>query len=100
MTKRPSCLVSLASVAIAVALPAPTASAQAVDTARIEAGGQNDWLTNHGSYKSFNYSPLSQINASNVGNLGVAWIHIPGKSTRGLQSTPLVADGVLYYTGS
>jgi PQQ-dependent dehydrogenase (methanol/ethanol family) len=35
-----------------------------------------------------------------VQSLGVAWIHVPGKSTRGLQSTPLVADGVLYYTGS
>ena len=31
-------------------------------------------------------------------DLGVAWIHVPGQSTRGLQSMPLVADGVLYYT--
>ena len=99
MKKRPSCLASIASVAIAAAFSAP-ALAQSVDTARIEAGGQNDWLTKNGSYKSYNYSPLSQINASNVGNLAVAWMHIPGKSTRGLQSTPLVADGVLYYTGS
>jgi alcohol dehydrogenase (cytochrome c) len=35
-----------------------------------------------------------------VQSLGVAWIHVPGKSTRGLQSMPLAADGVLYYTGS
>src|ERR1700745_1855086 len=77
-----------------------SALAQAVDPARIGPAGQNDWLTYHGSYKSYHYSPLSQINTGNVSNLGVAWIHIPGRSTRGLQSMPLVADGVLYYTGS
>jgi glucose dehydrogenase len=88
------------SVAVAATLAASPIFAQSVDTARIDAGGQNDWLTYHGSYKSYHYSPLAQINPSNVANLGVAWIHIPGRSTRGLQSMPLVADGVLYYTGS
>src|SRR6202022_3641204 len=87
-------------VAIAAMLAASSTFAQTVDTARIEAGGQNDWLTYHGSYKSYHYSPLAQINTSNVSNLSVAWIHIPGRSTRGLQSMPLAADGVLYYTGS
>ncbi len=57
-------------------------------------------LTYHGSYKSYHYSPLDQVNANNVSNLSIAWIHIPGRSTRGVQSMPLVADGVLYYTGS
>src|SRR5215475_12213388 len=88
------------SLAVGAALAASSALAQSVDTARIENGGQNDWLTYHGTYKSYHYSPLSQINTSNVGNLDIAWIHIPGRSTRGLQSMPLVADGVLYYTGS
>src|SRR6266513_3860861 len=92
--------VSSAAVAIGATLAASSAFAKRVDTARIEAAGQNDWLTYHGSYKSYHYSPLAQINPGNVANLGVAWIHIPGRSTRGLQSMPLVADGVLYYTGS
>ena len=74
--------------------------AQPVDTARIEAGGANDWLTYHGSYKGYDFSGLDQINTNNVKNLAVAWTHIPGRSTRGLQSMPLAADGVLYYTGS
>src|SRR5664280_991293 len=87
-------------LAVGATLAASPSFAQTVDTARIEAGGQNDWLTYHGSYKSYHYSPLAQINTSNVGNLSVAWIHIPGRSTRGLQSMPLVADGVLCYTGS
>ena len=80
---------------------AGTASlAQPVDTARIAAGSPNDWLTYHGAYNGWNYSGLDQINPSNVKDLAVAWIHVPGRSTRGLQSVPLVADGVLYYTGS
>src|SRR6266849_4821371 len=100
MKKLSKCIALPVAVAFAATLAASSTFAQSVDTARIEAGGQNDWLTYHGSYKSYHYSPLAQINASNVGNLGVAWLHIPGKSTRGLQSMPLVADGVLYYTGS
>jgi alcohol dehydrogenase (cytochrome c) len=41
-----------------------------------------------------------QINADNVKNLKVAWSHAMPRSTRGLQSFPLVADGVLYNSGS
>ena len=100
MKKQPRRLAISVALAIGATLVESSTFAQPVDTARIEAGGQNDWLTYHGSYKSWHYSPLAQINTSNVSNLSVAWIHIPGRSTRGLQSMPLVADGVLYYTGS
>ncbi len=88
------------SIAVGAALTALPALAQPVDTARIEAGGANDWLTYHGSYRSYHYSGLDQINAFNVKDLQVAWMHVPGRSTRGLQSMPLAADGVLYYTGA
>jgi len=100
MKKQPKNLAVSVALAISATLAASSAFAQQVDTARIEAGGQNDWLTYHGSYKSYHYSPLDQINTNNVSNLSVAWIHIPGRSTRGLQSMPLAVDGVLYYTGS
>ena len=33
-------------------------------------------------------------------DLQVAWIHFPGKTTRGIESMPLAKDGVLYYSGS
>jgi alcohol dehydrogenase (cytochrome c) len=93
-------LASCAAVALIAVLAAPPASA--VDPSRILAAEQNpaDWLTYHGGYKSYHYSALDQINASNIKNLEVAWMHLPGRSTRGLQSMPLVADGVLYYSGS
>ncbi|RXH35322.1 alcohol dehydrogenase [Bradyrhizobium nanningense] len=88
--------------AIAVAPLAWAIAPSEINPARIEAAEQNpsDWLTYHGGYKSYHYSGLDQINANNVKNLEVAWIHMPGRSTRGLQTMPLVADGVLYYSGS
>jgi alcohol dehydrogenase (cytochrome c) len=58
----------------------------------------NDWLMYHQNYKSWHYSPLSEINADNVKGLKVAWIHTPGATKRGVQSFPLAVDGVLYYT--
>src|SRR5258707_2626308 len=93
-------LAGCAALALAAVVVAPPASA--IDPARLQAAEQtpNDWLTYHGGYKSQHYSALDQINAGNVKNLGVAWIHLPGRSTRGLQSMPLAADGVLYYSGS
>jgi alcohol dehydrogenase (cytochrome c) len=78
------------------------AQAQPIDASRLESAdtNPNDWLTYHGSYKGFDYSGLSQINTSNVKDLDVAWMHFPGRTTRGVQSMPLAADGVLYYSGS
>jgi alcohol dehydrogenase (cytochrome c) len=94
-----------AALALAAALTTSPAAAQGtagVDSARLLAADNNpnDWLTYHGSYKSYHYSALDQINAGNVKNLQVAWMHLPGRSTRGLQSMPLAADGILYYSGS
>ncbi len=60
----------------------------------------NNWLTYHGSFKGWHYSGLDQINKSNVKNLHLSWMHTPASSKRGIQSFPLVADGVLYYTSA
>ena len=56
-----------------------------------------NWMTYHGTYKSWHYSPLDQINSSNVGRLVEAWSHVASRANRGLQSFPLAIDGVLYY---
>lgn len=93
---------SLGLVAGAALLGALAAGAGAVDPSRLLSADKNpnDWLTYHGSYKSWHYSALDQINRDTVQDLKVAWTHHPGRSTRGVQSFPLVADGVLYYSGS
>ena len=45
------------------------------------------------------YSPLTQINADNVKQLGLAWsLDLP--KDRSLTATPLAVDGVLYFTAS
>ena len=75
--------------------PAPQAMAMPADAA---AG--KDWMTYHGTWRSYHFSSLDQINTDNVKSLQVAWTHDPGRDTRGLQSMPLVQDGVLYYSGS
>lgn len=56
----------------------------------------NDWPQYHRSYNAWRFSPLTQINKSNVKKLKVAWIHQPGNITHGLQATPIEIDGVLY----
>jgi alcohol dehydrogenase (cytochrome c) len=59
-----------------------------------------DWTTYHGTWRSYHYSSLDQINTDTVKDLQVAWTHDPGRNTRGLQSMPLAQDGILYYSGS
>jgi glucose dehydrogenase len=63
----------ITTVAIALAATALTATAYAQDAKSLAEPGK-DWETFHGSYKSWNYSPLSQINTDNVGKLKVAFI--------------------------
>ena len=77
-------------------------SAAAIDVSRLDITKENpnDWLTYHGSYKSWHYSALDQINTSNIDRAQSRLDAFTGRTTRGLQSFPLVADGVLYYSGS
>ncbi len=57
----------------------------------------DNWPQYHRSFNAWRFSPLKDIDKSNVGQLKVAWIHQPGNITHGLQATPIVIDGVLYY---
>jgi PQQ-dependent dehydrogenase (methanol/ethanol family) len=57
-----------------------------------------NWMTYHGTYKSWHYSPLDQINTGNVTKLAEAWSHVASRANRGLQGFPLAIDGVVYYS--
>src|SRR6476646_10236993 len=87
-------------LALGTALAAVPAAAQTSQELEAATTNPNDWLSYHGTYKGYNYSGLEQINADNVKNLQVAWMHFPGRTTRGIQSMPLAKDGILYYSGS
>lgn len=58
-----------------------------------------EWMTGGRDYKQSYYSPLEQINAANVANLGFAWNRDIGPANS-LRGTPIVVDGVMYLSGA
>ena len=56
-----------------------------------------NWLNWRGNYEGWGHSPLSQINADNVGDLVPVWSFSTGV-TEGHQAPPMVNDGVMYIT--
>jgi glucose dehydrogenase len=56
---------------------------------------QANWTTIGGTAENTHYSSLDQINRSNVGQLKEAWRFDTGEGG-GMETTPLVIDGVLY----
>src|SRR5882762_5145733 len=57
-----------------------------------------DWTMYGRTYDEQRFSPLNQISEQNIGQLGLAWSRELG-TTRGLEATPLVSNGVIYTTG-
>lgn len=55
------------------------------------------WLMYNGTYSSQHYSGLGQINPLNVQKLGLEWV-FQARSLEKFETTPLVADGVMYLT--
>ncbi len=56
---------------------------------------KQDWPSYGGSSENNHYSPLTQINRSNVKQLTIAWI-FDTQEEGGLQTSPIIVDGVLY----
>ncbi|MEO0606444.1 MAG: PQQ-binding-like beta-propeller repeat protein, partial [Myxococcota bacterium] len=80
--------------------PAP-AGIDTLDTKAIIANDATDkeWPSYGLDYAETRHSQLAQIDTSNVGELGLAWSY-DLESIRGVESSPLVVDGVMYVTGS
>ena len=83
---------------------ATNANSGARGTAKIDGeflatgGDGSDWAAASYSYAEQRFSPLDQINAENVENLGIAWsAELP--DARAQEATPIVVDGVMYVTG-
>ena len=56
-----------------------------------------NWLTYGGGYQEHNYSPLEQINTTNISGLKLAWMYQIGVSHH-FETEPLIFDGVMYIT--
>ena len=76
-----------------------TLSAQDVTDARLAraADEPQNWLHYSGTYSGQRYSPLRQIDASNVKNLEIKWM-LQDQVFGSWESSPLVVDGVMYLT--
>jgi quinohemoprotein ethanol dehydrogenase len=78
----------------------PTATTVTGPDNAMLANAQNEaseWLTYGRDYAEQRFSPLNQINTNNVTDLGVAWTYDTGE-VRGHEASPLVKDGVMYFT--
>ena len=60
---------------------------------------RSEWISYGRSDGEQRYSPLAEIDDSNVAELSLAWT-TPTGTTRGMEATPLVHDGVMYVSGS
>ena len=77
----------------------PLAAGVTFDRLRNAQSEPHNWLMYWGNYQGTHYSPLAQIDASNVRQLQAVWaLPLPGDAV--LEGTPLVVDGVMYATGS
>src|SRR2546428_13601431 len=91
---------AVSTLLVLLSLDVTPVRAQGAGLSRLLNVDPNDWPMYHRTYDSHRFSPLGQINKTNVKELGVAWVHQPGADVQGLESTPIVADGGLYYSGS
>jgi alcohol dehydrogenase (cytochrome c) len=100
-------LLSVAAGGIVAALLSSPLTAAEVTFERLKNAESEpgNWLTNHKTYDAKRFSPLDQINQSNIKNLHVAFVVQLGGSEPGgdkaharEQSTPLAEDGFLYMT--
>ncbi|MDF1818079.1 MAG: PQQ-dependent dehydrogenase, methanol/ethanol family [Immundisolibacteraceae bacterium] len=102
-------LIAISGSAVAVegnritALPDPGSfgTPAAVDGERLRAADKEpgNWMSTGRTYDEQRYSPLTEINTSNVDQLGLAW-RFDLNTHRGLEATPLAIDGVLYFSGT
>jgi alcohol dehydrogenase (cytochrome c)/quinohemoprotein ethanol dehydrogenase len=96
-------LMSLAIVACGRESPELSANGDAaaipadVDTLRIVAADEEpgNWMSHGRTYSEQRFSPLDQVDAGNVANLGLAW-YTDLDTDRGQETTPIVVDGVMY----
>ena len=57
----------------------------------------DNWLSHGRTYAEQRFSPLTDINDGNVGELSLAWA-VELDTNRGQEATPVVVDGVMYLT--
>jgi len=97
-------LVAAAALTFSQTTTAQQAASRRVDDSALRSAGTNgeEWLTYGLDPGEKRFSPLNQIDASNISRLAPAWsFDIPGGNTNppgggNQEATPLVSNGVIY----
>ena len=92
-------------LATGFAVRAQQTTTRPVTTENLAAGLKDParWLTFSGDYTGQRHSPLKHITPQNVAGLVPQWIFqtdVPGFPGRGIETSPIVMDGVMYVTGN
>ncbi len=85
----------LATLAISVPGIVGAQSYEAVTDERLEEPEAENWLSYRGNYSGWGYSPLDQIDASNVTDLVPVWSFSTGVGS-GHEAPPIVNDGMMF----
>jgi acido-empty-quinoprotein group A len=78
--------------------------AQILDPAKLLKAPTDTWPTYNGDYSGRRFSPLSQINATNLDDLALRWMYrtkvaaLRGVARVEIKCTPLEVNGILYLT--
>ena len=59
---------------------------------------KDDWPSYNGDYTGRRFSGLTQINPQNVAHLQAQWV-FHTKTPGVLEATPVVVNGIMYFTG-
>jgi quinohemoprotein ethanol dehydrogenase len=95
---RLSCLLSC-SVILVSAMASTSAQTVVNDESLSDESDTRNWLSYGRTYSEQRYSPMTTIDTESVKRLGVDWVlELP--TDRTLVGTPLVVDGIMYFTGS
>ena len=84
----------LALFVVNTAFSAPAGNVTQARVLAESAKGEN-WFLNGGNFHGEHFSPLTQINDSNVGELALAW-SLDLSAPNGISATPIVVDGTIY----
>jgi alcohol dehydrogenase (cytochrome c) len=94
--KRSSILCGLFGLAVVSAVFAQDRDFSPVTDAMLESPDPGDWLMWRRTQNSWGYSPLDEIDRSNVGSLRLVWTREVGAGGS-QEGTPLVHDGVMFF---
>src|ERR1700694_2683931 len=92
-------LLSIVGILLAGWIPtAQSGRVDNVDDRALKNAGKTgeEWLTHGINYAEQRFSPLKQIDSTNVNRLGLAWSYELGTGGGQQSATPLVVNGVMY----